>query len=108
MPGGCFPAALSLPLPARARSAVRGRGAGREERGAGRECPLSRRRGSGTGSSPGSGSGSGGMWYEILPGMAVMGVCLSVPGLATVFMHRVCHGGKVSAGRGSRSRNPGP
>ncbi|NXH25929.1 NDUA1 dehydrogenase, partial [Myiagra hebetior] len=34
------------------------------------------------------------MWYEILPGMAIMGVCLSVPGFATVLMHRVCHGGK--------------
>ncbi|NXH91301.1 NDUA1 dehydrogenase, partial [Edolisoma coerulescens] len=34
------------------------------------------------------------MWYEILPGMAIMGVCLSVPGITTVFMHRVCHGGK--------------
>ncbi|NXU06306.1 NDUA1 dehydrogenase, partial [Buphagus erythrorhynchus] len=34
------------------------------------------------------------MWYEILPGMAIMGVCLSVPGIATVFMHRLCHGGK--------------
>ncbi|NWY20567.1 NDUA1 dehydrogenase, partial [Aphelocoma coerulescens] len=34
------------------------------------------------------------MWYEILPGMAIMGVCLSLPGIATVFMHRVCHGGK--------------
>lgn len=40
------------------------------------------------------------MWYEILPGMAIMGVCLSVPGFATILMHRVCHGGKVSAGRG--------
>ncbi|XP_023781825.1 NADH dehydrogenase [ubiquinone] 1 alpha subcomplex subunit 1 [Cyanistes caeruleus] len=34
------------------------------------------------------------MWYEILPGMAIMGVCLSIPGIATVFMHRLCHGGK--------------
>ncbi|NXB80125.1 NDUA1 dehydrogenase, partial [Donacobius atricapilla] len=35
------------------------------------------------------------MWYEILPGMAIMGVCLSIPGIATVFMHRLCHGGKA-------------
>uniref|UniRef100_A0A8C3K136 NADH dehydrogenase [ubiquinone] 1 alpha subcomplex subunit 1 n=1 Tax=Calidris pygmaea TaxID=425635 RepID=A0A8C3K136_9CHAR len=34
------------------------------------------------------------MWYEILPGMAIMGVCLSIPGLSTVFMHRLCNGGK--------------
>ncbi|KAL9837458.1 NADH dehydrogenase [ubiquinone] 1 alpha subcomplex subunit 1 [Geothlypis trichas] len=34
------------------------------------------------------------MWYEILPGMAIMGVCLSVPGMATIFMHRLCNGGK--------------
>ncbi|NWR19433.1 NDUA1 dehydrogenase, partial [Emberiza fucata] len=34
------------------------------------------------------------MWYEILPGMAIMGVCLSIPGMATIFMHRLCNGGK--------------
>ncbi|OWK60483.1 NADH dehydrogenase [ubiquinone] 1 alpha subcomplex subunit 1 [Lonchura striata] len=34
------------------------------------------------------------MWYEILPGMAIMGVCLTIPGMATIFMHRWCHGGK--------------
>ncbi|NXC46263.1 NDUA1 dehydrogenase, partial [Penelope pileata] len=34
------------------------------------------------------------MWYEILPGMAVMGVCLSIPGFATMFMHRWSNGGK--------------
>lgn len=48
------------------------------------------------------------MWYEILPGMAIMGVCLSVPGFATILMHRVCHGGKVSAGRGGTPRDSGP
>lgn len=37
------------------------------------------------------------MWYEILPGMAIMGVCLSIPGLSTIYMHRWCNGGKVSA-----------
>lgn len=37
------------------------------------------------------------MWYEILPGMAIMAACLSVPGLATVFAQRWSSGGKVSA-----------
>lgn len=40
------------------------------------------------------------MWYEILPGMAIMGVCLSIPGLSTLYMHRWLNGGKVSAGQG--------
>uniref|UniRef100_A0A8B9TW05 NADH dehydrogenase [ubiquinone] 1 alpha subcomplex subunit 1 n=1 Tax=Anas platyrhynchos TaxID=8839 RepID=A0A8B9TW05_ANAPL len=34
------------------------------------------------------------MWYEILPGMAIMAACLSVPGLATVFAQRWSSGGK--------------
>uniref|UniRef100_A0A8C3B884 NADH dehydrogenase [ubiquinone] 1 alpha subcomplex subunit 1 n=1 Tax=Cairina moschata TaxID=8855 RepID=A0A8C3B884_CAIMO len=34
------------------------------------------------------------MWYEILPGMAIMAACLSVPGLATVFVQRWSSGGK--------------
>ncbi|XP_035179536.1 NADH dehydrogenase [ubiquinone] 1 alpha subcomplex subunit 1 isoform X2 [Oxyura jamaicensis] len=34
------------------------------------------------------------MWYEILPGMAIMAACLSVPGLATVFVQRLSNGGK--------------
>ncbi|KAM3662561.1 NADH dehydrogenase [ubiquinone] 1 alpha subcomplex subunit 1 [Ammospiza maritima maritima] len=34
------------------------------------------------------------MWYEILPGMAIMGVCLTIPGMATIFMHRLSNGGK--------------
>ncbi|KAM6251882.1 NADH dehydrogenase [ubiquinone] 1 alpha subcomplex subunit 1 [Spheniscus humboldti] len=34
------------------------------------------------------------MWYEILPGMAIMGICLTIPGLSTVYMHRWCNGGK--------------
>lgn len=66
--------------------------------------PRHQAQGSGTETS----TGTGGMWYEILPGMAIMGACLSIPGMATVFMHRLCHGGKVSAGRGGRSRDPGP
>ncbi|KAK2528921.1 Ndufa1 [Columba guinea] len=37
------------------------------------------------------------MWYEILPGMAIMGLCLSIPGLSTVYMHRFHNGGKPCA-----------
>lgn len=35
------------------------------------------------------------MWFEILPGMAVMGVCLLIPGIATAHIHRYCNGNKV-------------
>lgn len=91
------PAAPSNPL------GCEGRGAGWEGRGAGRECPGARRGGSGT--DTGTDTSTGRMWYEILPGMAIMGACLSIPGMATVFMHRLCHGGKVSGGR---QRDPGP
>lgn len=51
------------------------------------------------------------MWYEILPGMAIMGVCLCIPGLCTTFMHRWCNGGKVSASgppRPSEALGPRP
>ncbi|KAG8510657.1 NADH dehydrogenase [ubiquinone] 1 alpha subcomplex subunit 1, partial [Galemys pyrenaicus] len=34
------------------------------------------------------------MWFEILPGVAVMGVCLFVPGVATAYIHRFSNGGK--------------
>uniref|UniRef100_A0A8D2L6Q8 NADH dehydrogenase [ubiquinone] 1 alpha subcomplex subunit 1 n=2 Tax=Varanus komodoensis TaxID=61221 RepID=A0A8D2L6Q8_VARKO len=34
------------------------------------------------------------MWYEILPGLAVMYVCLLVPGLSTTYIHRYTNGGK--------------
>ncbi|XP_024422489.1 NADH dehydrogenase [ubiquinone] 1 alpha subcomplex subunit 1 [Desmodus rotundus] len=34
------------------------------------------------------------MWFEILPGMAVMGVCLLIPGIATAHIHRYCNGNK--------------
>ncbi|XP_027489492.1 NADH dehydrogenase [ubiquinone] 1 alpha subcomplex subunit 1-like [Corapipo altera] len=34
------------------------------------------------------------MWYEILPGMAIMGVCLSIPGFSTMFINRLNNGGK--------------
>ncbi|XP_071614303.1 NADH dehydrogenase [ubiquinone] 1 alpha subcomplex subunit 1 [Heliangelus exortis] len=45
----------------------------------------------GTGGDPGAAAR---MWYEILPGMAIMGICLSIPGLSTIFMHRLSNGGK--------------
>ncbi|XP_078542095.1 NADH dehydrogenase [ubiquinone] 1 alpha subcomplex subunit 1 [Lissotriton helveticus] len=34
------------------------------------------------------------MWYEILPGLAVMTGCLMVPGLTTIWIHRFTNGGK--------------
>ncbi|KAE8584521.1 hypothetical protein XENTR_v10020999 [Xenopus tropicalis] len=34
------------------------------------------------------------MWYEILPGYAIMTACLMVPGLATTWIHRWTNGGK--------------
>ncbi|OCT65966.1 NADH dehydrogenase [ubiquinone] 1 alpha subcomplex subunit 1 [Xenopus laevis] len=34
------------------------------------------------------------MWYEILPGYAIMTACLMVPGLATAWIHRFTNGGK--------------
>ncbi|XP_069798910.1 NADH dehydrogenase [ubiquinone] 1 alpha subcomplex subunit 1 [Dendropsophus ebraccatus] len=34
------------------------------------------------------------MWYEILPGFAIMTVCLMIPGLATLHLNRFAHGGK--------------
>uniref|UniRef100_A0A8C2PIU4 NADH dehydrogenase [ubiquinone] 1 alpha subcomplex subunit 1 n=1 Tax=Capra hircus TaxID=9925 RepID=A0A8C2PIU4_CAPHI len=35
------------------------------------------------------------MWFEVLPGIAVMGVCLFIPGMATARIHRFSNGGKV-------------
>lgn len=35
------------------------------------------------------------MWYEILPGFAIMTVCLIIPGVATAQIHRFTNGGKV-------------
>lgn len=37
------------------------------------------------------------MWYEILPSLAVMYVCLTIPGLATHNIHKFTNGGKVSS-----------
>ncbi|XP_006758001.1 PREDICTED: NADH dehydrogenase [ubiquinone] 1 alpha subcomplex subunit 1 [Myotis davidii] len=34
------------------------------------------------------------MWFEILPGLAVMGVCLLIPGIATAHIHKFSNGGK--------------
>lgn len=36
------------------------------------------------------------MWYEILPGLSLMAVCLTIPGLSTIYLHRWTNGGKVS------------
>lgn len=36
------------------------------------------------------------MWYEILPGFAIMTVCLIIPGVATAQIHKGTSGGKVS------------
>lgn len=34
------------------------------------------------------------MWFEILPGLAVMGVCLVIPGVSTAYIHKFTNGGK--------------
>ncbi|XP_042334123.1 NADH dehydrogenase [ubiquinone] 1 alpha subcomplex subunit 1 [Sceloporus undulatus] len=34
------------------------------------------------------------MWYEILPSLTVMYVCLTIPGLSTLWIHRYTNGGK--------------
>ncbi|KAM4810094.1 NADH dehydrogenase [ubiquinone] 1 alpha subcomplex subunit 1 [Rhinophrynus dorsalis] len=34
------------------------------------------------------------MWYEILPGYAIMTACLMIPGLSTAWIHRFTNGGK--------------
>ncbi|KAM6143466.1 NADH dehydrogenase [ubiquinone] 1 alpha subcomplex subunit 1 [Erethizon dorsatum] len=34
------------------------------------------------------------MWFEILPSLAIMGVCLAIPGVATTYLHRFANGGK--------------
>ncbi|XP_051878008.1 NADH dehydrogenase [ubiquinone] 1 alpha subcomplex subunit 1 [Pristis pectinata] len=39
-------------------------------------------------------AGRPGMWYEILPGLGLMAVCLSIPGLSTLYIHRWTNGGK--------------
>ncbi|XP_006003918.1 NADH dehydrogenase [ubiquinone] 1 alpha subcomplex subunit 1 [Latimeria chalumnae] len=39
-------------------------------------------------------SSCGAMWYEILPGLAIMAGCLMVPGIATAQIHKWTNGGK--------------
>ncbi|XP_036049431.1 NADH dehydrogenase [ubiquinone] 1 alpha subcomplex subunit 1-like [Onychomys torridus] len=34
------------------------------------------------------------MWFEILPGLTIMGVCLVIPGVSTVYIHKFTNGGK--------------
>ncbi|XP_053419753.1 NADH dehydrogenase [ubiquinone] 1 alpha subcomplex subunit 1-like [Nycticebus coucang] len=34
------------------------------------------------------------MWFEILPGLAAMGFCLVIPGVATVYINKFTNGGK--------------
>uniref|UniRef100_A0A2K5NTX9 NADH dehydrogenase [ubiquinone] 1 alpha subcomplex subunit 1 n=1 Tax=Cercocebus atys TaxID=9531 RepID=A0A2K5NTX9_CERAT len=34
------------------------------------------------------------MWFEILRGLAAMGVCLFIPGAATAYIQRFTNGGK--------------
>lgn len=34
------------------------------------------------------------MWFEILPGLAIMGTCIFLPGVATARIHRFSNGGK--------------
>ncbi|XP_041845548.1 NADH dehydrogenase [ubiquinone] 1 alpha subcomplex subunit 1 [Melanotaenia boesemani] len=34
------------------------------------------------------------MWYEILPGLGLMTVCLTIPGIATMYIQKFTNGGK--------------
>ncbi|XP_059111645.1 NADH dehydrogenase [ubiquinone] 1 alpha subcomplex subunit 1-like [Peromyscus eremicus] len=34
------------------------------------------------------------MWFEILPGLAIMGMCLAIPGVSTAYIHKFTNGGK--------------
>ncbi|PWS22846.1 hypothetical protein DKP78_16240 [Enterococcus faecium] len=34
------------------------------------------------------------MWYEIIPGFAIMTACLIIPGIGTNYIHRFTNGGK--------------
>ncbi|XP_020825322.1 NADH dehydrogenase [ubiquinone] 1 alpha subcomplex subunit 1-like [Phascolarctos cinereus] len=34
------------------------------------------------------------MWFEILPGLADMGVCLTIPGISTALIQKFSNGGK--------------
>ncbi|XP_043834915.1 NADH dehydrogenase [ubiquinone] 1 alpha subcomplex subunit 1-like [Dromiciops gliroides] len=34
------------------------------------------------------------MWFEILPGLTVMGMCLTIPGVSTALIQKYTNGGK--------------
>ncbi|XP_047402501.1 NADH dehydrogenase [ubiquinone] 1 alpha subcomplex subunit 1-like [Sciurus carolinensis] len=34
------------------------------------------------------------MWFKILPGLGIMGMCLVIPGVATAYIHRFTNGSK--------------
>ncbi|XP_020830790.1 NADH dehydrogenase [ubiquinone] 1 alpha subcomplex subunit 1 [Phascolarctos cinereus] len=34
------------------------------------------------------------MWFEILPGLALMGVCVMIPGISTALIQKYMSGGK--------------
>ncbi|XP_051000993.1 NADH dehydrogenase [ubiquinone] 1 alpha subcomplex subunit 1-like [Acomys russatus] len=34
------------------------------------------------------------MWFEILPGLAIMSVCLLIPGVSTAYIHKLTNGNK--------------
>ncbi|XP_042558438.1 NADH dehydrogenase [ubiquinone] 1 alpha subcomplex subunit 1 [Dipodomys spectabilis] len=34
------------------------------------------------------------MWFEIVPGLLIMGVCLAIPGVSTSYIHKFSNGGK--------------
>ncbi|XP_044538503.1 NADH dehydrogenase [ubiquinone] 1 alpha subcomplex subunit 1 [Gracilinanus agilis] len=34
------------------------------------------------------------MWFEILPGLGIMGVCLTIPGISTILIQKYTNGGK--------------
>ncbi|KAJ6663309.1 hypothetical protein lerEdw1_010445 [Lerista edwardsae] len=42
------------------------------------------------------------MWYEILPSLGIMYVCLTIPGLSTLWIHKITNGGKEKRA----ARNP--
>ncbi|XP_048191946.1 NADH dehydrogenase [ubiquinone] 1 alpha subcomplex subunit 1 [Perognathus longimembris pacificus] len=34
------------------------------------------------------------MWFEIVPGLLIMGTCLVIPGVATAYIQKYTNGGK--------------
>lgn len=47
------------------------------------------------------------MWYEILPGFAIMTACLIIPGVATAQIHKFTNGGKVRMMLAANDANEG-